>query len=314
MVLSYTQDRRLIEGQEVEERLRGGHNRIDEGQCIRFLKLALQPDEKTKVFADRVIECARRFGKTPGDVVADYIRLIVGKIRRIIASTITAEHTDTMPLHLIISVPQLWTAETCRILTDAARSVCQKCSIVQEPFCAAGQYIWDEVRKPSLSMRIRFKASGALPQSSVDLLLIPTQAGDLILLIDGGGGTSDLILFMLCDEPASPNFRIKVIGPARGCLAAGSAVDQRFEIWLRVVHFKTVSALEQAAQSINYAPEELVLRAMAMFELEKRKFKGLQTSEEQSDEEHYTINIWRRPGGREKKVEIELTGYDSHKK
>lgn len=166
MIVTYL-DGRLIEGREVEDRLRAEDNSIDEVQCMRFLKLALQPDEKTKVLANRVIECAKRFGKTPADVMKDYIPLLVDKIKMIIASDITADDVERMPLHLIISVPQLWIAQTCRILTDAARPVSQKCSIVQEPFCATAQYVMDEIKKPSLSMRIKFKVSTITPQALV---------------------------------------------------------------------------------------------------------------------------------------------------
>lgn len=122
-------------------------------------------------------------------------------------------------------------------------------------------------------------------------------------MIGAGAATSDMEVFELCDEPASPNFKIKAIAPARACRAAGSAVNQRCEFWIRNEYFCTPMALEQAAHSIGISGEELVLRLLTEFELEKRDFGT-------TNKKYYSISVHCRPGaGVRRKVEIDLTRY-----
>lgn len=255
MIVRYDEFGNFHEGQDLVDQLNQGLLREDE--CLRFSKLALQPNKTTKVIHDKVIAHTARVGKTPQDIFLNYVDAIVMRTKTFIKGTHFGNVDDT-PLELLISTPQIWAPSTNLAMVAAGKRIAAKCSIVPEPLCAAAFVLNDEIN--------------VVGHANVTL-----DVDDLVLVADLGGGTADMVLFRLCSAPHDgPNFALEVVRPATGNLAGATQINRNFEKWLEERHFEgNVVGFNKIASELGFEATEFSARASIAFETCKVPENGI---------------------------------------
>jgi len=254
MVVRYNEAGQFEEGQDLIEQTDEGL--LGESDCLRFSKLALQPNHATKAIHEKVAAHTARVNKKPQDIFVDYLNAIVKKAKAYIKGT-SYGNVDDIPLELFISTPQIWAPSTNRAMTEAGKRIASKCAIVPEPLCAAAFVLNDEINVGSQS------------QTNVTLGM-----DDLVLVADLGGGTADLVLFRLCSSLFNgPNFTLDVVRPATGNLAGATQTNRNFEKWVKDAKFNgNMQAFETTAIELGYEASEFSAKAAAAFETCKVKY------------------------------------------
>jgi molecular chaperone DnaK (HSP70) len=205
MICRYDDDGTFSEGRDLLARVNQGL--LSKEDVLEFAKLALNPTSATAAVHKKVLAHVGRVGKTPHDLIADYLTTLMQKAFLGIFKGKDYGDVSHIPHHLFLCVPEIWAPASNLAMVEAAkRAGADQCSIVPESLCVAACVLHDE-----LNVDIFRGATSRL------------QENDLILVADLGGGTADLVLFKLCSAIAGgPNFQIEVLKPATGSLGAGA--------------------------------------------------------------------------------------------
>lgn len=248
MIVRYNEAGQFEEGPGLINQLDDGL--LGEDDCLRFSKLALQPNTETKAIYEKVIAHTSRVGKKPEDIFVDYLAAIVRKAKAYIKGT-SYGNVDNTPLELFISTPQIWAPATNLAMIEAGKRMASKCAIVPEPLCAAAFVLNDEINVGS--------------QSNTNVTL---GVDDLVLVADLGGGTADLVLFRLCSAPANgPNFTLEVVRPANGSLAGATQINRNYLKWVKEKKFHgNMEVFEHTANELGFEASEFAAKLSAVFE------------------------------------------------
>lgn len=106
MIVMYDDNDNLHEGNELVRQLEDGL--LEEEDVLRFSKLALQPDADNMDIFNKVSSHLNRHNKTIEDMWADYLGLLLVKVRAYIKRGPYGD-VDDVPFHLYICFPQVCT-------------------------------------------------------------------------------------------------------------------------------------------------------------------------------------------------------------
>lgn len=113
---------------------------------------------------EKIIEHTRRVGKTPNELMADYVKSIVRKARAAIARTLYGS-IDHVRLELMISTPQIWHPQSNIALVEAGKQAgASSCVIVPEPLCAAASVLFEELKHDEdrhLQVQLKVRTPGS---------------------------------------------------------------------------------------------------------------------------------------------------------
>jgi len=147
-ILAY-HDGKLCWGQQIETWLRD--HKISESIVMRQAKLALHKyedvGEASKVRA-KVLNLLSKEGKDIFKLIADYMSSLVVFSRDFIHNTVAGKkhNSSTLPLHLSISVPQVWQPSSNVSLSNAAKALgVDNFEVVGEALCVAATVLDKEL-------------------------------------------------------------------------------------------------------------------------------------------------------------------------
>jgi molecular chaperone DnaK (HSP70) len=136
----------------------------------------------------------------------------------------------------------------------------------------------------SISIPIEVAALVSEPQACIALVLseavksmarlgIVLVEGHYVLIVDTGGGTSDLVNFEVKEKP-SPHSRLDAVSSKAGSLSAGVKVDERL---LRTVEktnpeIKAAGRLGEFAKTLHMEPVECECHLLEEIERLKKEF------------------------------------------
>jgi len=248
MIVRYNEVGQFEEGPGLISQLDNGL--LGEDDCLRFSKLALQPNTETKAIHEKVVAHTRRVGKKPQDIFVDYLASIIRRAKASIKAT-SYGNIDDVPLELFISTPQIWAPSTNLAMIEAGKRIAVKCAIVPEPLCAAASVLNDQINIGS--------------QSGTNVVL---GVDDLVLVADLGGGTADIVVFKLCSSPSDGlNFSLEVVKPATGSLAGATRINNNFVKWVKdkQIHGDK-KAFEDTSLELGFTASEVSALLLARFE------------------------------------------------
>ncbi|RYP50152.1 hypothetical protein DL768_004269 [Monosporascus sp. mg162] len=213
--LLYGDDGQIIWGYEVPD----GKEPID------LIKLLLLPENEFKTCLrgqdataiERSRDKITSLGKTVTSVIQDYLReLWKYSLEQIKASI--GERLETLPLHVILTVPAIWSEVARQSMLHVAKQagICDdracgktRVELVDEPQAAATAVLFRELRKRH------------------DL-----EPGSRIVVADLGGGTADVITYTIEEIDPIPRFQECVEGA--GGLYGGNFPDSEFKEALKL--------------------------------------------------------------------------------
>ncbi|KAI0521987.1 hypothetical protein F5B22DRAFT_512862 [Xylaria bambusicola] len=187
-----------------------------DGDPVRWFKLLLvqeedlEPELRSSEFILRARQFMRVEGKTPVDLIADYLRALWAHTLQTIAKARGQTVLDALRFHVVLTVPAIWKGYARRDMRQAA----QNAGILDDRLAG--------------DTRLSFA-----PEPEAAALSTLTEPGrkvnenDCFMVCDAGGGTVDLITYMVTN--ASPIMMEEAV-EGEGGLCGGIFVDQAFEI------------------------------------------------------------------------------------
>ncbi|KAI0440363.1 hypothetical protein F4803DRAFT_527786 [Xylaria telfairii] len=187
-----------------------------DGDPVRWFKLLLVQEEdldpslRSSEFILKARQFMRLEGKTAVDMISDYLRALWGHTLQTIAKARGEAVLDALRFHIVLTVPAIWKGYARRDMKQAAQNAGMlddrlagetRLSFVPEPEAAALSTLSEPGRKIS--------------------------KGDVFLVCDAGGGTVDLITYLVSN--ANPIMMEEAV-EGEGGLCGGIFVDQAFEI------------------------------------------------------------------------------------
>ncbi|RTE80896.1 hypothetical protein BHE90_004615 [Fusarium euwallaceae] len=179
-----------------------------------FKLLLLKPEDlsremRASPFLQRARDIARKTGKEPVDIVADYLRLLWSHAEEKIKQEIGSGVFNALTLHVVVTVPAIWKGYAQQSTEQAVRQAGllkprragrTQLTVVTEPEAAALSTILD-----------RYDS---------------VNEGNVYVVCDAGGGTVDLITYEI--ESIDP-VRMREAVEGQGELCGGVFVDEAFE-------------------------------------------------------------------------------------
>jgi hypothetical protein len=220
---------------------------IEPGQKSRHMarsKLLLDEGERTQnlrkeaasaLKALRIAKLARR----PVDVIADYLALLFKHAKE----RLTSMHglQEATPVEFVLCVPTVWTEKASRTMQEAMARAIETARLGHlEEECVKDLFI---VAEPEAA------AAFALADSRYSTRV---KAGETFLLVDGGGGTVDAIVYEVVQtDPV----RLKEVVPSDGVTSGSSFLNDEFRKLLKerlegvelIGHSKPVESIIETA-------------------------------------------------------------------
>ncbi|KAF9874472.1 hypothetical protein CkaCkLH20_08035 [Colletotrichum karsti] len=196
---------------------RWGYDVRPHAESVQWFKLLLLdpkdiPDHlKASTHLEEARALLSQLGKTPTDVVADYLRSVWAHVQEMATKEFGKAIFRLTPFHVVISVPAIWKDAARDRMADAVRMAgileprdCghTELSFVTEPEAAATATLLDLEDRPDI------------------------QAGDTITIVDAGGGTVDLISYVI--EQTDP-LTVSEAVEGTGGLCGAIFLDEEFE-------------------------------------------------------------------------------------
>ncbi|KAI0430723.1 hypothetical protein F5Y09DRAFT_307087 [Xylaria sp. FL1042] len=187
-----------------------------DGDPVRWFKLLLVQEEdldptlRSSEFILRARQFLRVEGKTPIDLISDYLRALWAHTLQTIAKARGQTVLDALRFHVVITVPAIWKGYARRDMKQAAQNAGilddrlagdTRLTFAPEPEAAALSTLTEPGRKVS--------------------------KGDVFMVCDAGGGTVDLITYKVSN--ANPIMMEEAV-EGQGGLCGGIFVDQAFEV------------------------------------------------------------------------------------
>ncbi|KAL1859248.1 hypothetical protein Plec18170_002364 [Paecilomyces lecythidis] len=234
-----------------------GYQVRPEMESSTWFKLLLVQDAATEEHDDPLLrQCAgrglmRTIGdKQPAQICQDYLRCLYNHVLETLKMECSASVLELTPLHFVLATPAGWKDKERARIDSAARSSGfgtrpnDKITLVPEPEAAA-LAAFDNYQR-------RFGANG------------PLKANTNSIVVDMGGGTVDLITYMIKSvRPFAVNEAC--VGTSAKC--GGTTIDRNFHMWMENTFgnaFKQIPAARVGPGS----------QFMASFERAKRQFDG----------------------------------------
>ncbi|CAI6065131.1 unnamed protein product [Clonostachys chloroleuca] len=183
---------------------------------LSWFKLLLLRDEdvpreiKESEPLQRARQLLDKLGKTPVEVIADYLRNLWGHTLEIIAKARSSTLVDALKFHVVLTVPASWKNYARRAMKDAAKRAGitsdrpageTVLSFAMEPEAATLATIWEKERH--------------------------LKADDVYMICDAGGGTVDIITYKVGN--LDPIELHEAAGGEAG-ICGGMFIDEKFRL------------------------------------------------------------------------------------
>ncbi|KAJ2992967.1 hypothetical protein NUW58_g1990 [Xylaria curta] len=187
-----------------------------DGDPVRWFKLLLVQEEdldptlRSSEFILRARQFMRVEGKTAVDLITDYLRVLWAHTLETIAKARGQSVLDALRFHVVITVPAIWKGYARRDMKQAA----QNAGILADRL--AGETHLSFVPEPEAAALSTLSEPGR-----------KVSKGDIFLVCDAGGGTVDLITYLVSNtNPITMEEAVE----GQGGLCGGIFVDQAFEV------------------------------------------------------------------------------------
>lgn len=145
---------------------------------IRWFKLLLlkdedlQPEIRESEFVLRSRKALRKLGKSPVDVIADYLRVLWGHIQDTITKSRGKSVVNALTFHVVLTVPAIWKQYARQDMEKAARQA----GIMNTRFVGPTQLTFAP-EPEAAALSTLFERGDE------------SKAGDVYIICDAGGGT-----------------------------------------------------------------------------------------------------------------------------
>jgi molecular chaperone DnaK (HSP70) len=191
---------------------RWGFQIKDGEKRIERFKLGLCPEARQQqsylnVKYPDILSKAPELTQKPTDLARDYLKKLHAHIIASLKSKLGAIVVETTPIKYVLTVPAVW--------SDKARNDTRECAI------SAG--FGDDIHMITEPEAAVTFALDAMDPGTLNV-------GDTFVLVDGGGGTGDLISY--CIEALEGGVKVKEAAPGTGALCGSSYLNNIFRNFL----------------------------------------------------------------------------------
>ncbi|KAH8647092.1 hypothetical protein BGZ60DRAFT_521403 [Tricladium varicosporioides] len=199
-----------------DEQAMWGYGIPNDATPVSWFKLLLVKDEdltdelRRSEFLLRARTMERENGKSAVEFIADYLRALWAHILDTIVKARGESVVDALPLHIVITVPAIWKGYAREEMKKAAKLA----GILDRR--SAGPTTITFAPEPEAAALATLSEPGR-----------KSKAGDVYVICDAGGGTVDLITYVV-DSPNRP-IQMHEAVEGTGGLCGGIFIDQAFE-------------------------------------------------------------------------------------
>ncbi|KAH7137339.1 hypothetical protein B0J13DRAFT_639687 [Dactylonectria estremocensis] len=182
---------------------------------VRWFKLLLLKDEdlvpeiRESEFLLRSRKALRKLGKSPVDVIADYLRALWSHIQETIIKSRGKSVVNALTFHVVLTVPAIWKEYARQDMEKAAKQA----GILDRRFAGPTRLTFAP-EPEAAALSTLFERGGE------------SNAGDVYIICDAGGGTVDLITYAI--ESVEP-IRMREAVEGTGGLCGGIFIDEAFQ-------------------------------------------------------------------------------------
>ena len=216
---------------------------------IRF-KLHLAPHDKVDHSTLPSIQ-----GRDPVQTIADYLRCMK---EHILTSLQPGTRVDVKEIKFCLTVPAIWgnaAIEDMRKAAEIAGLIAGPHGIINEG---------------SAHPLVIVPEPEAAALYALENLTVPLPVGQAYMLIDIGGGTTDIAIHLEEPESVPHNRRLREVAPPYGAIVGGNDVDVAF--------FQLLASRNPNFEAARMRDKKLMLKLRASWEAIKHTFTGLEPS------------------------------------
>lgn len=140
----------------------------------------------------------RDLGISAGSVMAQYMDKIWAHAQEEIKKTIGRRALESLPIHVVITIPAIWDNQAIQTMRDAAAS-----SILRSR--PTGLTSYEFLSEPEAAVQAYAKE-----------LQLKLDIGDAVLVVDLGGGTGDIIPYLKAGEGGEDYLELREAAPGDG--------------------------------------------------------------------------------------------------
>lgn len=140
----------------------------------------------------------RDLGITAGQVMAQYMIKIWDHAENEIKKTIGRWALESLPIHVVITIPAIWDNQAIQTMKDAAALAV----LESRP---AGLTTYEFLSEPEAAVQAYAKE-----------LQLKLDVGDAVLVVDLGGGTGDIITYLKAGEGGEDYLELREAAPGDG--------------------------------------------------------------------------------------------------
>lgn len=177
---------------------------------VEWWKLDLEPSmDRLQQSKDN---CAARGGRDAVQLTRDYLGLLSDHLLYVLRQKLGESVASSTPLEFVITVPAIW--------SDAAKDTTRR-ALLATPALRASDTVIHLVSEPE----------AAAIYSLAKLNTHGLHSGDGVVVVDAGGGTVDLISYIL--TRLDPTLEVEEAASGSGGLCGSTFLNNRFETFLR---------------------------------------------------------------------------------
>ncbi|KAI0799127.1 hypothetical protein GGR55DRAFT_684312 [Xylaria sp. FL0064] len=169
----------------------------------------LSPELHQSSYVTRAQALMREFGKTPVDLISDYLRALWEHTMSTIERARGDSVVEALPIHVVITIPAIWKGYARKAMGESAK----KAGILDSRLAGA--------TKLSFAPEPEAAALSTLLEQGGGI-----QRGNIYIICDAGGGTVDLISYKV--KSTKPIVLQEAV-EGTGGLCGGIFIDQAFE-------------------------------------------------------------------------------------
>ncbi|KAI3320302.1 hypothetical protein HD806DRAFT_507127 [Xylariaceae sp. AK1471] len=157
-------------------------------------------------------ELPRHLGKTPADVMTDYLTCVAEVVRQDIRRSKDEEVLKKFPIDLVITHPAIWDA---RARNATFRAVVK-----------AFDYVFEMSDLPRGNVRLVTESEACAQYTRHEKDMGTLRKGDCFIVVDAGGGTVDLVSYRV--DAVSPNFKVSRVTEVSSGRYGAVCIDEYF--------------------------------------------------------------------------------------
>lgn len=175
-----------------------------DGVNMEWFKLAIVPDQDLPAYLQDSAKLAetrkqlRDLKTSATRVIQQYIEKVWTHSKREIRNGVGDRDFDSMPIHVVITIPAIWGNQAIDMMKDAASS-----SILQSG--SAGLTTYEFLSEPEAAV-----------QAYAQKLQLKLAENDIVMVADLGGGTADIISYQKIGKGEKSYLQLREAAPGDG--------------------------------------------------------------------------------------------------